>query len=690
MPAPGATRPPNRLIDATSPYLLRHAHNPVAWYPWGDEALERARREDKPIFLSIGYSACHWCHVMERESFEDEGIARLLNERFVPVKVDREERPDLDEVYMTAVHVMHGQGGWPLSVFLTPELKPFYGGTYFPPEDRWGRPGFRSVLVQLDEIYRDRREELDRAADEVAQHVARAAQPEEGAPPEPGWVEGAVQAMRGRFDEAHGGFGVAPKFPPSMGLMLLLRVHRRTGDRTLLHMVERTLDAMAAGGIHDHVGGGFARYSTDAEWHVPHFEKMLYDNALLALAYLEGWQATRRPLYERVVRRTLDFVLREMRAPDGGFRSALDADSEGEEGRFYVWTRAEVERELGEEDGRFFAELYDVRAEGNWERGLNVLRLDPEAAHQLAAPGPERERVELLCARLREARGRRVPPAPDDKVIVAWNGLLLSALARAGAALGEERFVQAAVAAAGFLLGRLRAGGRLRHAYNRGRAEVPAFLDDCTHLAQGMLDLFEVTGEARWLEAALELAGELDARFRDGETGGYLYSEPAHATPLARTRGGEDHVLPGGNSMAAHVQLRLGRLTGEDAWIDRARRVLAAHAEPLRHTAPAFPFMLCAVETLFAVPRELVVAGAAADARTRALRRVAAAAFEPHAVRVPYDPAAADAGRVRGLLPVLEGRDGPGPTAYLCSNRACREPVGEPEALARQLAARGG
>ncbi len=678
---------PNRLAQSTSPYLLQHAYNPVDWHPWGEEALEKARREDKPIFLSIGYSSCHWCHVMERESFEDEEVARLLNERFVPIKVDREERPDLDEVYMTSVQVMTGQGGWPLSVFLTPELKPFYGGTYFPPEDRWGRPGFKTVLARLDELYQQRRQDLLKSADQVTEQLERLAQSEDAAAPQPAWVEAALRQLRGRFDDADGGFGEAPKFPPSFALLLLLRVHRRTRDRTLLHMVEVTLDHMAAGGIYDHLGGGFARYSTDRHWRVPHFEKMLYDNALLCAAYLEGWQVTGRPLYREVVRGICAFVLQEMAAPEGGFRSALDADSEGVEGRFYAWTLDEIVRCLGAEEGRECAALFGVTESGNWEHGLNVLHLDPEDAHLMVEPGQEERRARLGRWRetLLQARARRVPPGRDDKVIASWNGLMISALSRAGAALGEERLIASASTAAEFQLARLRPAGTLLHSFHLGRGALPAFLDDCSDLAQGTLDLFEATGEARWLEAAISLVDEMDARFWEESSGRYQFSEPAHATPLVRLRGGDDGAQPGGNSVAAHVLLRLARLTGHKGREERARRVLSAHAEPVARTPAAFHYLLCAVESHLAPPREIVVTGPARDAKTRSLRSAASRAFEPHAARVFFDPGARDAAALRRLLPLLEGK-GDAIAAYLCSNGACQQPVSEPRALEAQLA----
>jgi uncharacterized protein YyaL (SSP411 family) len=690
MATPSVTSKPNRLSGSTSPYLLQHAHNPVDWFPWGEEALEKAKREDKPIFLSVGYSSCHWCHVMERESFENEEIARLLNERFVPIKVDREERPDLDEVYMTSVQMMTGQGGWPLSVFLTPDLQPFFGGTYFPPEDRWGRPGFKSLLQRLDQTYRERRKELAESARQLAEQIAQGARPEGGEPPGRGWIEGALEGMRARFDDAYGGFGSAPKFPPAMGLLLLLRHLNRTRELAARHMVQTTLDHMAAGGLFDQLGGGFARYSTDREWLVPHFEKMLYDNALLVRAYLESWQALGRPLDARVVRETCDFVLREMAAPEGGFASALDADSEGEEGRFYVWTPAEVEGVLGAEEGAAFARLFDVTVEGNWEHGRSVLRLLPERAHRLADPvhAKERERVDGWRRRMLEARERRVRPGRDEKVLAAWNGMMIGGLARAGAVLGEPRYLEAAQKASAFLLERLRPVGTLMHSFNRGRAEVPGFLDDVALLGLGVLDLFESTGEVRWLESALALADEMDRRFWDDGEGLYFYSESAHATPIARTHGGEDGATPGGNSAAAHLLVRLARLTGREPLAARARRVMSAHSGLAARAPSALHFMLGAVADLLADPREIVVVGDPADPYTVELAAVAQRAYAPEAVRVIFDPGSPDARRLRELLPLIEGKSPAQPTAYVCSGYSCREPVTDAAAFERELDSR--
>ncbi|HEX7379249.1 MAG TPA: thioredoxin domain-containing protein, partial [Pirellulales bacterium] len=530
---------PNRLAHETSPYLLQHANNPVDWYPWGPEAIERSRREDKPIFLSIGYSACHWCHVMEHESFENEMIARQLNEGFVCIKVDREERPDLDQIYMTAVQAMTGRGGWPMSVFLTPDLKPFYGGTYWPPVGRMGMPGFDQVLDAVLNAWRERRPLVDQQASDLAADVDRAgrmALPPGELSELP--LEAAEAALERVFDHQHGGFGGAPKFPHPMDLRLLLRRWRRAPQAPLLNMVTLTLDRMAAGGMYDQLGGGFHRYSVDERWLTPHFEKMLYDNALLSAAYVEAFQATGRPDYERVARETFDYILREMTSPEGGFYSTLDADSEGEEGMFYVWTPAEIEAALGPDRARTFCRLYDVSEEGNFE-GRNILNL-PKTLEQ-ASRILSRDTAELAAelaesrAKLLAVRNQRVWPGLDDKVLVSWNGLMIDALASAAAALGEERYLRAARAAADFILDKMRReDGRLSHSWRAGQAKLDAYLDDYACLANALVSLYEAGFEERWIDAAAQLADILLADFEDHEAGGFFYTATGHEQLISR------------------------------------------------------------------------------------------------------------------------------------------------------------
>jgi len=595
----------NRLIHETSPYLLQHAHNPVDWYPWGPEALARARAEDRPIFLSIGYSACHWCHVMERESFEDEETARLLNESFVPVKVDREERPDLDEIYMTATQLFSGSGGWPMSVFLTPDLQPFFAGTYFPPEDRFGRPGFKTVLRALAKVWRERRDDVLRQAEELTRAV-REVLAAKSAPArlDTERIARAVDSFRRDFDAVHGGFGGAPKFPPHGRLALILREYRRRPLPEIGGMAEITLDRMARGGIYDHIGGGFARYSVDERWLVPHFEKMLYDNAQLAPLYVEAAQAFGRADFRRVAIQTLDFWLREMTHPEGGFFSALDADSEGEEGKYYLWTPAEVIEALGEEDGRLFCRAFDITQAGNFEhRSIpnllgagwgDLARLEGMSEADFVA------RVDRMLLTLREVRSRRVPPARDEKILTAWNGLMIRALAIAGRELPEPRYVAAAARAAEFLLHHLRREGRLLVTWRDGEAKLPGYLDDYAFLAVGLLELHAATGEGRWLDEARALVDQLDAHFWDEEGGGYFFTADDHETLIVRAKRPQDGATPSGMAFAAWALTRLATLTGDLSYRARAERTLTAYAEQIERYPSAFAWMLWAADEFLA------------------------------------------------------------------------------------------
>ncbi|HTU26366.1 MAG TPA: thioredoxin domain-containing protein, partial [Pirellulales bacterium] len=531
---------PNRLANETSPYLLTHAHNPVDWHPWGDEALAVAAQEDKPIFLSIGYSACHWCHVMERESFENPAIAAVLNAHFVPIKVDREERPDLDQIYMNAVQIMTGRGGWPMSVFLTPDGRPFYGGTYWPPAARHGMPGFDQVLAAVAEAWRDRRPQALEQAGDLTDHLRHVAVP----PVTPGMpserqLTGAAAALGRAFDSEHGGFGRAPKFPHPIDLELLLHVWHRTRNDELLKIVTLSLDRMAAGGMYDQLGGGFHRYSVDERWLVPHFEKMLYDNALLARTYVAASLATGRAAYAQIARETCDYVLREMTDPAGGFYSTQDADSEGEEGKFFVWTPAELAEILGDEAARTFSAVYDVTEAGNFE-GASILHLAEPIetwAERLGRPASEL-RTELAASRqkLLSARLRRVPPARDDKVLVSWNGLMIEALATAAVALDEPRYLAAACRAADFLLTTMRqSDGRLLHSWRAGQAKLAAYLDDYAGLAAALAALYQGSFDERYIDAACDLADAMLARFRDAKDGGFFYTADDHPPLIART-----------------------------------------------------------------------------------------------------------------------------------------------------------
>ena len=517
---------PNRLINETSPYLLQHAHNPVDWYPWGSEALERASKEDRPILLSIGYSACHWCHVMEHESFEDASIAQVMNDNFVNIKVDREERPDLDQIYMTAVQMMTGSGGWPLTVFLLPGGEPFFGGTYFPPEDRYNRPGFRRVLPAISDAYRTRRQELVDNSKTIVEQIGRQVSPQfEGGAIDTSLLDAAYRALGSRFDPREGGFGGAPKFPPSMSIDFLLRYHHRTGDEHALQMATLTLDKMAYGGMYDQAGGGFHRYSTDERWLVPHFEKMLYDNALLARAYLDAYRSTGRPLYKRIAEETLDFVVREMRDPSGAFYSTQDADSEGVEGKFYVWDLEEF-RDIVGADADLLAKYFDVTEHGNFE-GRNILNISrpPELFSKLeSVPLEDLEaRAKAAKKKLYAAREKRVKPGRDEKILTDWNGLMLRAFAEAAAYLGRDDYRSIAESNAGFILSTLWDGSRLLHNFKDGRARFNGYLDDYANLADGLFALYELTFDYKWLDHAIKIVDRMIEQFWDDERGGFLF-----------------------------------------------------------------------------------------------------------------------------------------------------------------------
>jgi uncharacterized protein YyaL (SSP411 family) len=677
---PAAGQRANRLAGETSPYLLQHAHNPVDWYPWGPEALARAQAEDKPIFLSIGYSACHWCHVMERESFEDPAIAALMNEHFVNIKVDREERPDLDQIYMNAVQAMTGHGGWPMSVFLTPDLEPFFGGTYYPPTDARGLTGFPRVLLGVHRAWDERRDEIrDSAAAMTEQLRGMATIPKGSGPLEAALLDRAARAILRNFDPVHGGFGRAPKFPHPMDLRVLMRHHARTGDPHALHAVRHTLDKMARGGIYDHLGGGFARYSTDERWLVPHFEKMLYDNALLTSTYLEAFQLTREADFGRVARETMDYVLGRMTGPEGAFSSTEDADSEGVEGKYYVWSLAEVADVLGAERAKPFAYVYDVTEPGNWE-GHNILNL-PRTIGQAAKllgrdEGELRAELDSARAQLLAVRRRRIPPGQDTKVLVSWNGLMIAALAEGGRILRDERYLDAAGRAAGFLLDRMRRDdGRLLHTFREGRARLDAYLDDYADLVDGLTRLYEATGEPRWIESALELARVMIEEFSDPAHGGFFYTGHHHEALIARQKDFYDNATPSGNGMAATALVRLGALTGRDDLTQAGRSALESVQLVLEREPAAGGQSLIALDFLLGSTRELAVIAGRDPAEFRAVLEAIATPFRPHQVVAPATDRQASI--LESKVPLLadrpprEGRT----TTYICEDFACREPV---------------
>ncbi|HEX3802273.1 MAG TPA: thioredoxin domain-containing protein [Solirubrobacteraceae bacterium] len=653
----------NRLAQETSPYLLQHAANPVDWYPWGDQALTQARKLNRPLLVSIGYSACHWCHVMAHESFEDEQTATLMNDAFVCVKVDREERPDIDAVCMTACQAMTGHGGWPLNVFLTPDQQPFFAGTYFPPDQRPGMPSWRMVLDAVSEAWRERPEQLREqgarlaAAVTASATIGRAA--EAGVPRTV--VADSVSALGQMFDRAHAGWGGAPKFPPHCTLGFLLAA----GDREL---APATLRAMAAGGIYDQVGGGFARYAVDATWTVPHFEKMLYDNALLASAYLHAWQVTREQRFAEVCTETLDWALRELRGPEGGFCSALDADSDGVEGKFYVWTVEELRQVLGDELAEPAIAYFGATTAGNFEQGTNVLE----------ARGDAPERLAEIRAELLEARAQRVRPGLDDKRLTGWNALMVAALADAGAALEREDYLQAARDCASFLLDELRdSGGNLLRTWKQDRATIPAYLEDHAYLLQGLLVLYEATFDERWYLEAVALADTMIERFGDPEHGGFFTTADDVPHLISRRKDLEDTPIPSGNSAAALGLLRLARLSGEAEYERQATGVLALHG-PLAVSHPlAFGHVLQALDLYLATPREVAIVGA--GPLTGALR----GRYRPHVVLAGTDRDTTD-GTAVALLQGRTSLDGL-ETAYVCERFACQLPVTDWKALEASL-----
>jgi uncharacterized protein len=633
----------NRLEAETSPYLLQHADNPVDWYPWGEEALRRAREEDRPILLSIGYSACHWCHVMEHESFEDEETARLMNEGFVCIKVDREERPDLDSLYMDAVVSLTGQGGWPMTVFLTPDGEPFFGGTYFPPEARYGLPSFRQVLAAVSDLYRERRSDVATAARQLVESVRASAELRPSTDPlSESLLHGAVRALRRDFDPEWGGFGRAPKFPPASTIEFLLRMHARFGDEEALEMAMATLDGMALGGMYDLVGGGFHRYSVDERWLVPHFEKMLYDNALLAPVYLHAWVVGGKERHREIVEETVDYMLRELRLPEGGFASAQDADTDGVEGLTFTWAPGEEAPE----------ELLQP-----FEHGRFVLRGELDRATR---------------ARLLEIRDRRPQPARDDKAVASWNGLALAAFAEAGRRLERPEWLDAARAVADFLLGPLSAGdGRLFRTFRAGQAKTTGFLEDYADVANGLYELHVATGERRYLDESLRLAKLAVGLFADSERGGFFLSPSDGEELVARSKVFDDHPTPSGNSMLAYILLRLARIYGDDDLERHAVSVFRLVRSAVERAPSAFGHALCALDLHFSPPKELAIIGSPDSEVARA----ALAPFDPTAV-VAFGPGEG--------VPLLEGKDfvKDKPAVYVCERFACRAPITEASELA--------
>ncbi|MBM4406541.1 MAG: thioredoxin domain-containing protein [Chloroflexi bacterium] len=679
---------PNRLANETSPYLLQHKDNPVDWYPWGEEAFARAKAEDKAILLSVGYSACHWCHVMAHESFEDPQTAAVMNALFVNIKVDREERPDVDSIYMQAVQTMTGHGGWPMTVFMTPDGRPFYGGTYFPPVERHGMPSFTQILMAVADAYQNRRGEMLTGAAQITERLQR---PLAGSGQQmltATILQAAAQRLAGGFDWDSGGFGSAPKFPQPMNLEFLLRSYKRDGNARLLQMAEFTLDKMARGGMYDQVGGGFHRYSTDAHWLVPHFEKMLYDNALLIRTYLHAYQITGADLFRRIAVETADYVLREMTDPAGGFYSAQDADSEGHEGRFFLWTPEEITTILGEADARIAMRVWDVTEEGNFE-GKNILNVPtavPDVAISLGITEADLMAVIQRCReKLYAARERRIHPGRDDKALTSWNGLMLQSLTEAAAVLERDDYLQAARKNGEFLLRELRREGRVLRTWKSGEAKIPGFLEDYAMLASGLTALYEATFERRWLDEAANLCdGMVELFWSEAESVFYDTGRDAEAL-IMRPRDFYDNAMPSGGSAAAEALLKVAVLTGRQEFEEKAVRALRGMAGVLGNYPSAFGHWLCALDFYLGRKQEIVLVGAPTAAQVKEFKSVVFGAYLPNKVVAGFDPK--DGAEAAKGLPLLDGRglvEGK-PAAYVCENYACQLPATDVKTLKGQL-----
>ena len=698
----------NQLIHETSPYLLQHAHNPVNWYAWGEEAIQRARSENKLIFLSIGYAACHWCHVMEHESFEDEQVAAVLNRDFIAIKVDREERPDLDEIYMSATMLYTGgHGGWPMSVFLTPDLKPIYAGTYFPKEDMYGRPGFKTVLSQLDQVWTDRGAALAGDSEKVVTAVQQIHSAGEAGEllPRTSVSQAADQILRA-FDSSLGGIpSGANKFPPSSAIDLLLREYRHGGHHANLAIVELTLEKMGNGGIYDHLGGGIARYSTDTKWLVPHFEKMLYDQGLVSSAYLDGYQVTQRPelkeLCAEISRGIFDYVIRDLGTPGGAFCSSEDADSEGLEGKFYIWTLDEVKQILGDQAVKLFAQHYGISQIGNWAHPgdqhvphgpKNILHVARAADVIARLENLDPAEVETTIAdgrrKLFEARLERIRPGLDDKILTGWNGLMITALAKGAAVLDEPSYGEAAARAADFILGEMRQNGRLFATYGKAKARLKSYITDYAFLIEGLLGLYEWSGGLRWLDEARELTEVAIEYYWDDPGGGFFFTASDHEELIVRSKTAQDGAIPSGNSVMLLNLQRLGILLDRAGYREKAERIIRVFAgagtmrSPFQHER-----LLAGIDAWHAGFDEIAIIGSPGDAATHALLRAVYQQYLPNKVVAQLDPADEETTKNVPLLanrPLVEGRQ----AAYVCRNFTCQQPLTDPEALARQLHSR--
>jgi uncharacterized protein YyaL (SSP411 family) len=688
----------NRLAESKSPYLLQHADNPVDWYQWGPEAFAKAKEEDKPIFLSIGYATCHWCHVMEHESFEHPLVAALMNEAFVNIKVDREERPDIDQVYMTVCQMLTGSGGWPLTIIMSPDKEPFYAATYIPRESRHGRIGMLDLVPRVSKLWQSDRDGIRGTSEQILAALARMEGRSSGGQIDNGAIAEAFKQFAGRYDEARGGFGSAPKFPSPHNLVFLTRYSHHTESQQALHMVSKTLEQMRLGGLYDHIGFGFHRYSTDSQWLVPHFEKMLYDQAMLAMAYTEAWLATPKPVFERTVRETVTYVLHDMTSPEGGFYSADDADSEGEEGRYYLWTTDEVEKVLGDEDAAFAATVWNLEPQGNYRdeatgrpTGRNIPhlidRFEDVARKQGVSSEDFEKRLESVRSRLVEVREQRIHPLKDDKVLSDWNGLMAAAMAFAGRVFNRPQWIETAKTAADFVLDTMRTDdSRLLHRYRDGDASIPAFLDDYVFMTTAMLELFDATFDPSFLERALQLQRLTDNLFWDPNNGGYFFTAADNEELLVRQKEVHDGAIPSGNSMAADNLVRLARLTGKTEYGQRADQIVAAFSNDVQQLPSAHSQLVSALQRRSAPSLEVVIAGEAQAADTKALIDVVRSMYLPHAAVLLVPPGETGAS-IRRLAPFTESYepvDGRA-AAYVCRDFTCQLPSTDPAKLKELL-----
>ncbi len=688
----------NQLIHEKSPYLLQHANNPVNWFPWGDKAFAKAKKEDKPIFLSIGYSTCHWCHVMERESFENSRIAKLMNDAFVNIKVDREERPDIDSLYMSVAQMMTGGGGWPLTIIMTPDKRPFFAATYIPPESRFGRIGMDELIPEIQRLWKQDRKRLDTITKNIQESLETLAQGSSGAQLEEGVLELAFDRLQERFDEQYGGFGFRPKFPSPHNLMFLLRYWKRTQNGDALRMVEKTLQAVRLGGIFDHVGFGFHRYSTDPKWLLPHFEKMLYDQAMLTMAYAEAYQATKKDEYGQTVREIITYVRRDMTSPEGGFYSAEDADSEGEEGKFYVWTEEEVRKVLSKKEAEVYLKVYNFTTDGNFLDEATGKRMGTNIPHlqkSLAAEAKEQKMTEKAFIKILEEarkklftiREQRIHPHKDDKILTDWNGLMIAALAKAARVLDEPIFFEAAKHAATFVLTQMQnEEGRLLHRYRDGEAAIPAFLDDYAFMIWGLLELYETTLEPEYLQKAIDLNTELFAHFWDETHGGFFFTADDAEDLLVRKKDAYDGAIPSGNSVAMLNLLRLARITAESDLELKAAKIGQAFAGDVLSTPPGFTLMISSVDFAVGPNFEIVIVGDPAALDTQTMVKTINNQFLPNKVTllIPTD----DNGEVlMKLAPFTKDYkpiDGKA-TAFVCANHVCQRPTTDVKTMLKLL-----